>query len=84
MLGIDIAITQKKGQLKGAISKALGKTQFMKAIHSGGSVEVMTRQSSAMLGDLVNANCLLIFPEEKVVLDNEMVEIISLPQPFLF
>ncbi|MFZ9029345.1 MAG: gephyrin-like molybdotransferase Glp [Crocinitomicaceae bacterium] len=84
MLGLPGTESRETRLLKGRISKAAGRTQFMKAIQTNDTVEVLKRQSSAMLGDLVEANCLLVFPEEKESLENERVEIIHLPQPHLF
>lgn len=84
MLGLSGKVNRETRLLKGSISKAAGRTQFMKAVQTNDSVEVLKRQSSAMLGDLVEANCLLVFPEEKEILENERVEIIHLPQPYLF
>ena len=84
MLGLPRKENRETRVLKGSVSKAAGRTQFMKAVQTNDSVEVLKRQSSAMLGDLVEANCLLIFPEEKEILENERVEIIHLPQPYLF
>ena len=84
MLGLSGKENRETRLLKGRISKTVGRTQFMKAVQTGDSVEVLKRQSSAMLGDLVEANCLLVFPEEKEILENERAEIIHLPQPYLF
>ena len=84
MLGFSGKENRETRLLKGRISKTVGRTQFMKAVQTEDSVEVLKRQSSAMLGDLVEANCLLVFPEEKEILENERTEIIHLPQPYLF
>ena len=84
MLGLPGIEKRETRMLKGLISKTAGRTQFMKAVQTEDSVEVLKRQSSAMLGDLVEANCLLVFPEEKEILENERAEIIHLPQPYLF
>lgn len=83
MMGIE---SRKKeyALLKEMIQKPGGKTQFLKARETDGEVEILKRQSSAMLGDFIEANCFVVFEEEDEVQEDQRVEIIRLPKPFLF
>lgn len=85
LVGIDRSTVEKETvRFDGTIRKMKGKTHFLKAYEKNGIVEVMLRQSSAMLGDFVQANCFIIVDEEIELLENEPVEIIRIPKPFLF
>lgn len=85
MIGLKGDTENKEyAELKGALKKSDGRTQFLKAVEKNGQVEVLKRQSSAMLGDFVDANCFVVFEESMESLDNEKVEIIRLPKQFLF
>lgn len=83
MMGIE---SRKKeyALLKEKIQKPSGKAHFLKAKETDGEVEILKRQSSAMLGDFIEANCFVVFEEEDEVLEDQRVEIIRLPKPFLF
>lgn len=85
LVGIDRSSVEKEMvRFDGTIRKMKGKTHFLKAYEKNGTVEVLGRQSSAMLGDFVQANCFIIVDEAIERIENESVEIIRLPKPFLF
>lgn len=85
MLGIEPNCSKQEfALLEGELNKSAGRAQFLKAKEVDGQVEVLARQSSAMLGDFIDANCFVVFDESQETIKDESVQIIRLPKQFLF
>lgn len=67
--------------LKEAFHKKGTLSNHLKGKIEGGSVTVLPKQSSAMLGDFTDANCIVMFPEEdKQWMKGDLVKVLLLPK----
>ena len=59
MIGADFKHNTEELIIRSSYKKTAKMTHFLKAHASGGEVEILTAQSSAMLRAFVDANCLI-------------------------
>ena len=72
-----------RGRLTRAVSSPAGRRQFLRGQYDGGSVSPVGGPGSHLLGDLVEANCLLVVPEDATTLEaGAEVEVLMLEEEF--
>ena len=74
-------LEQRTLSLKSTYKKTVKMTHFLKGLANDQSVEIMGRQSSAMLNSFVDGNCLIILEEGREIWDiDDQVKVIMLPK----